>query len=366
VERNRKQLDELRRLAEKAASPVAPIPAAEPPKPPTAEEIAHVKAIFGKVNKTIDSAVRAAVQPPLVTVHSCEQKLNGGGPCSCVAKIPRHDATIMAFNGTHKWLADGSVVLLKFIVQSVAPVEVTEVGPGWVSGKMTVVRAGKPRNGRRYWLCACECGVLKEVREDHLRNRTTLSCGCHRNEKLWLGTKARAALARLGQSAGESNSVSAESTGVNTANFEGQIARRVLEGPILGFSPEYCPHFEAVSPPIEGRVFGISLDCFRCHSIFTLKELIAEWERTLQIKLDTPSRRMEVAGRGRTGDKAISGGFGALEIQDVAELNDDFMEVPEDESDKMSDSPSKPRKPARKTSPPGHGPDTDAGADESM
>lgn len=48
-------------------------------------------------------------------------------------------------------------------------------------GRWLVIERGKKedkRAGGAYWLCKCDCGTEKEVSSFHLRNGTTLSCGC--------------------------------------------------------------------------------------------------------------------------------------------------------------------------------------------
>lgn len=49
-------------------------------------------------------------------------------------------------------------------------------------GKLTVLKRdnSKPHeNGQfAYWICRCECGNIKSIRGDHLRDKTTQSCGC--------------------------------------------------------------------------------------------------------------------------------------------------------------------------------------------
>lgn len=42
------------------------------------------------------------------------------------------------------------------------------------------VGSGKPT----LWLCLCECGSDVEVQGSHLRARSTVSCGCHRVERM--------------------------------------------------------------------------------------------------------------------------------------------------------------------------------------
>lgn len=57
--------------------------------------------------------------------------------------------------------------------------------PGDRYGKLVVVSeaASRPASRgrtRRYVLCRCECGEVKEIRLSHLREGRVVSCGCHR------------------------------------------------------------------------------------------------------------------------------------------------------------------------------------------
>lgn len=49
-------------------------------------------------------------------------------------------------------------------------------------GRLTVLEKDDTKNNKRYtyWRCMCECGsgLIKSIREDHLRKQETLSCGC--------------------------------------------------------------------------------------------------------------------------------------------------------------------------------------------
>lgn len=46
------------------------------------------------------------------------------------------------------------------------------------------VETTDPRPNRRYhYLCSCECGNLRSVRNDNLLLHNTTSCGCQRKEK---------------------------------------------------------------------------------------------------------------------------------------------------------------------------------------
>jgi hypothetical protein len=45
---------------------------------------------------------------------------------------------------------------------------------GQIFGLLTAIRAGK----KRYWICRCKCGNIKEICSGDLRNGHTQSCGC--------------------------------------------------------------------------------------------------------------------------------------------------------------------------------------------
>ena len=51
-------------------------------------------------------------------------------------------------------------------------------------GKLIALRpASKAANGSIKWLCRCDCGKVKEIRGDRLRNGETKSCGCTQFKK---------------------------------------------------------------------------------------------------------------------------------------------------------------------------------------
>lgn len=50
---------------------------------------------------------------------------------------------------------------------------------GRVFGKWTVLSAAGRTSGILTWMCQCECGTIKDVRSDALRNGTSTQCrGC--------------------------------------------------------------------------------------------------------------------------------------------------------------------------------------------
>ena len=53
-------------------------------------------------------------------------------------------------------------------------------------GKLTVVAAAENKGPHVAWTCACDCGTMKTVRADHLRQGRVVSCGgdnCHSRKK---------------------------------------------------------------------------------------------------------------------------------------------------------------------------------------
>lgn len=52
---------------------------------------------------------------------------------------------------------------------------------GKVFGKLTVIKyVGRTVNRRSLWLCRCECGIIKAIQGDRLRNGDSKTCGCSR------------------------------------------------------------------------------------------------------------------------------------------------------------------------------------------
>ena len=51
-------------------------------------------------------------------------------------------------------------------------------------GRLRVIeRATNDNHGTAKWLCECECGTKKIIRNDKLRKGEILSCGCYRRER---------------------------------------------------------------------------------------------------------------------------------------------------------------------------------------
>ena len=49
-------------------------------------------------------------------------------------------------------------------------------------GRLIVIEFALTKSYRNYWQCKCECGNIKQVREDSLKNGSTISCGCSKFE----------------------------------------------------------------------------------------------------------------------------------------------------------------------------------------
>lgn len=48
-------------------------------------------------------------------------------------------------------------------------------------GRWTVIeRASNGNHGQTRWLCKCDCGTIKPVQSQHLREGRSVSCGCYR------------------------------------------------------------------------------------------------------------------------------------------------------------------------------------------
>lgn len=50
-------------------------------------------------------------------------------------------------------------------------------------GRLLVIAPSNSINGRTAWECKCDCGTIKIVKTDELRNGDTKSCGCLNNEQ---------------------------------------------------------------------------------------------------------------------------------------------------------------------------------------
>jgi hypothetical protein len=49
--------------------------------------------------------------------------------------------------------------------------------------KLIVLEEAPTINGRSAWLCRCDCGVLKIIKTENLRDGSTQSCGCWNREQ---------------------------------------------------------------------------------------------------------------------------------------------------------------------------------------
>ncbi len=51
-------------------------------------------------------------------------------------------------------------------------------------GKLTPLSLlDERKNNNRYWLCKCDCGIIKEIRASHLLKSYSKSCGCSHHLK---------------------------------------------------------------------------------------------------------------------------------------------------------------------------------------
>ena len=70
-----------------------------------------------------------------------------------------------------------------FINKKVAPCSCIKLKEmiGKKIGKLTIINfSHTSKRCQSYWLCKCECGKEKTIRESHLSDNTTISCGCER------------------------------------------------------------------------------------------------------------------------------------------------------------------------------------------
>lgn len=52
-------------------------------------------------------------------------------------------------------------------------------------GKLLVLMFDKNKNdAKKYWICKCECGTVKSIREDRLKSGGSKSCGCYIKDRL--------------------------------------------------------------------------------------------------------------------------------------------------------------------------------------
>lgn len=51
-------------------------------------------------------------------------------------------------------------------------------------GRLTVIERAPNKGKRTVWLCRCDCGNEKEIRQEDLHSGKTVSCGCYLHEKI--------------------------------------------------------------------------------------------------------------------------------------------------------------------------------------
>lgn len=50
-------------------------------------------------------------------------------------------------------------------------------------GNLVVIDYAKPRNGKTFWACKCDCGTVKEIEADALVRGKVVTCGCWNKKK---------------------------------------------------------------------------------------------------------------------------------------------------------------------------------------
>lgn len=58
-------------------------------------------------------------------------------------------------------------------------------------GRLTALRPSEKNDGRKAWVCLCQCGQETEIRGANLRSGKTMSCGCLKSENLAAGLGKR-------------------------------------------------------------------------------------------------------------------------------------------------------------------------------
>lgn len=54
---------------------------------------------------------------------------------------------------------------------------------GQTFGRWHVIGYAGKNNGYKVWMCKCDCGTMREVRESHLLDGRSKSCGCLIHDK---------------------------------------------------------------------------------------------------------------------------------------------------------------------------------------
>ena len=70
------------------------------------------------------------------------------------------------------------------------PTKITDL-TGQRFNRLTILEYDKEKSkpGRAYWICKCDCGNIKSIRSDQLKNGNTRSCGCYKIELFVNNTK---------------------------------------------------------------------------------------------------------------------------------------------------------------------------------
>ncbi|MGL5711639.1 MAG: hypothetical protein ACRCXT_11550 [Paraclostridium sp.] len=94
--------------------------------------------------------------------------------------------------------------LCKFIDKhNLSPKPRLECLVGKKFGKLTVLeRTENDKDGKRVYICECECGNIKEIKAKYLINGDTRSCGCYKNFKKYQEKNYNEAYRNVGQKHG--------------------------------------------------------------------------------------------------------------------------------------------------------------------
>lgn len=65
------------------------------------------------------------------------------------------------------------------------PLQRPKIDLSWIRvGRLLVISYSESNDGRKAWVCQCDCGVTIEVRGTNLRSGKTKSCGCLKAERM--------------------------------------------------------------------------------------------------------------------------------------------------------------------------------------
>lgn len=99
--------------------------------------------------------------------------------CECLLCNREYEVFINSLKNENKCFCCGSCANSKYFEKKADELI------GIVFGRLTVIsKHSVTKNNGWSYLCKCECGINKVISANNLKNNTTLSCGCYRNERL--------------------------------------------------------------------------------------------------------------------------------------------------------------------------------------